>query len=1472
MLNAGPQGGWGANATAAPPNRKSHGFPFIDDEPQPFDLLREDISISDKHHYPRPWVTEPPYFRHNEHQAQITTALFDINSTHFGPFNAAMPPPPGNPFAKPPSNPFLGKNNSNAQAPTNNPFAASTTTANPFSAASTTSLKRSVSPSFKQPTKSAVSSRNPFESAKQEVLGLGIQLPKPSTTIHRSSPGPIANGSRKVAAFVQPAWPNESNTSTTPVLNSANSKKRTGGINAQGSEQNGRSAPAPTGMVGKRSLAAEFGLNAQNIVPHRLPNHSPNQHDGRSHELASKIQQQLSRDRIQPPQWPVNPGSHAQRQAMEIFRESYKSYREKARKSLIRAGLIDDPDQKRTLRQALDFRGISEEMCPEWEKITRITEYDVRNPEKAPDDSGDLVAIPSLMVKRLARSAAGQDAPLPMDVRSFATLRKTLDYLIDDLIPDDSLLPSKHNFLWDRTRAIRIDLSVQKYNLTPDERTDLIYCLETIARFHVTALHLLSQDGFAAEDFSEQQEIEQLGKTLISLKELYDDCAQQEIECPNEAEFRGYYIVFNARNPSIKETVEGWSTRLWNSDGIRTAMCLVESLQNTWTLQGPLNPYAPTEVALGAAAIFFSMVSSPQISYTMACFAEIHFNDVRKSMLHILRKSYTRPRDGPKDITPAFLKERMRFDAEEEAVDFAQKHGIVFGQDGVHRYAILNSRQSIEDPRIRHAFSQDIVERKRSGRSLPDIIHQTIYQDRKGEVPIASQGESLFVADVANTSSDTSDSLAQDSETDSFDSMIPSSPPVTMNTQSPNNKTADYVQPQAAISSSSHISQFAPTSKLPTTTTPLFATPTPTPSSNHQTPSSLFKQPHASPFGLNSDTIIRSDERSQLNANTSTLGQNGKGGATSENGKYMTSNNTGSPSTFSFLSPDNKGSSTPPLSASTKPPLFSSIDVGGNSPKATTTKPVTTALSNPQPSSSTPTYPQSHDISSNWPAFQQAPSTAIPSNTVSVLGPNFPTFSPKLNPSVSSTTQYTNSNKPEPSTGMVSTLPRSEPEKTNHVQRAPYVTAPTSMVPKKDPMGDFTQWFVLADKGLMKEELEALAVEHVLRTTWENFKAAEEDRLRREEDEKSWEEALKFRHYSLKITFFYRWRDITRKRRVIKRIQLEKEKARKWNSSRSKTEREAAEGARREKAIQEARELVGKRTKKHAQELARMRESTQSHRSLEQALLATGVFSGVQNECAAARHAARDDDVDSEGGMFPAEKLRLRSENQRRRKRGLPPLKRFPEAKAYKEGSKTAMLRAISSGAGRDSLSMSTGSVRNSTFSSSYRSSLGFNQSRVAKSRPNISDPYWRMKANGLVQMPNGEYLHETLALPMLREGKRFPGLGDYGLPPEDSFTPSQSPPVGLNLDPASVSPTPARFLESNRASRSPSIIDGVTQKRKRGQAEDEDLAAYRNEVPASRKRAKSNDRATPTTPSADQDFLDSIASLLNKVNAVTKS
>ena len=85
---------------------------------------------------------------------------------------------------------------------------------------------------------------------------------------------------------------------------------------------------------------------------------------------AKKIMDQLSQDGVHPPTWPSQPGKPSNKNVMMTFREQYKEYRDRARVSLIQAGLIDDPEDRKRLEDALDFKGICEEMSPEFENVT----------------------------------------------------------------------------------------------------------------------------------------------------------------------------------------------------------------------------------------------------------------------------------------------------------------------------------------------------------------------------------------------------------------------------------------------------------------------------------------------------------------------------------------------------------------------------------------------------------------------------------------------------------------------------------------------------------------------------------------------------------------------------------------------------------------------------------------------------------------------------------------------------------------------------------------------------------------------------------------------------------------------------------------------------------------------------------------------------------------------------------------------
>ncbi|KAE9374765.1 hypothetical protein N431DRAFT_543996 [Stipitochalara longipes BDJ] len=477
---------------------------------------------------------------------------------------------------------------------------------------------------------------------------------------------------------------------------------------------------------------------ATNPTPTALNSKSPDVHG----TLAEKIDHVLSRERIFPPSWPTAQiGAKYNDPTMLKLHNDYKVYRSQARTALIRAGLLDDPDKPKKLSEALEFKGTCEDMCPDFERVSRIMDLRIDPNEK----EGNLPSQ-TKMVKALARSAAGQDAPLPSDIRTVAALRRTVDHLFHEIL-DNRALPDVHGFLWDRTRAIRRDF-VFHSSMTPTELVDQVYCLEHITRFHVTALHQMSKENLSADKFSEQQELEQLGKSILSLIHTYEDCKAQRVICENEAEFRAYYVLFNSHDPGILDTVQTWGYKFWKeSEDIKIAIELVEALQNTWELHGPLKPQSANNIAQNGFSRFFTIIEDRQISYTLACFAEIYFNDVRKSALKTILGSYRKQRDQTKDWTMSKLNSYLRFDTEEEVAPFLEAHGLRTDEiDGEEYLSFEVTEISDPWPKLKQTHSKDIVEWKRGNYSLSDVIDHTVFDESRPEDDNGEE-EDLFVRD-----------------------------------------------------------------------------------------------------------------------------------------------------------------------------------------------------------------------------------------------------------------------------------------------------------------------------------------------------------------------------------------------------------------------------------------------------------------------------------------------------------------------------------------------------------------------------------------------------------------------------------------------------------------------------------------------------------------------------------------------------
>lgn len=1081
--------------------------------------------------------------------------------------------------------------------------------------------------------------------------------------------------------------------STSSFSNSAASSSHTA------PKQGGLSGtPAPNfgtfGVTVSSSKSNGFISNATSPTPSLVVGHTS------SSALAEKMDKLLQKEGITQPLWPTSsPGDPKQKAAVESFWQTSKAYRTKVRASLIRAGLLDDPDKPKKLSEAIDFKGTCEDMCPEFEKVTRIMEHDVQGPEKEIAPDGSLWPAPQKMVKALARSAAGQDAPLPMDVRSPAALRRTLNYLMETVLGDDANLPSVHGFLWDRTRAIRRDFVFQS-SMNASELGDQVYCLERITRFHVIALHQMSNGNVVAEDFSEQQEVEQLGKALLSLVHAYEDCNAQDIVCENEAEFRAYYVLFNSHNSGILETVQDWGWKFWGkSDEVRIAVSLVEALQNIWDTLGPLKPLSATDISQNAFSRFFSIVEDKQVSYTMACFAEIHFNNVRKSALKTILASYRKQRDQTKDWTLAKLNTYLWFDDEEDIISFAEAYGAQFDETDGEVYLSFESGDTVTDPfpPLKQQHSHALVERKRGNNSLSAVIDKTVFEQDDSE-RLVSFGDKL---NKQNRQPDKEPTLFV--KDDTFANGINTEISVIEST-SRNKNEHDGNKDALALIQDSHVKSPVEQTASPTSvSSSLFdrvATPPKQFGSNFFSQSadkSSFRQPqYAEPLAPlaakpTNDTLLPVPKSTSAS---------------------LSSGTTDAPSKpFSFLTP--RAPSVP----SVEPPQ-KSIFQGSYS---TTSIPTPVAAAAPQFSFGNNGFSASSDIPSATAALPSFATFGGPAKE-EIIPPQNKTSQP----SFPSTT---------PNSGQGTLVSFQPPSRPSQIQAK--TAEPTSMLPASSPIPDlgpqiiqtsdissfkqpnfvdrkeklskFSNWFATGDHGLI-DHFTAFTVEQIVKTATKIFMDEEAERIAREADVLAKEEADKFRYRSLASRYGRLWREAAH---------------RKWLRRRGREARKARQ--------EMAESLRASKTAQSANIVQDFKSSTINRRnSLASILDATGVLSGVHDTTAQIR-AIVQDEIKKSGDL----------------------VRRKSERSNHSPSSSTSRTRRDNSVNPLRRSLMSDPSYLNGGSRIHLMSRYGA-EDEERRQVSGVQTDYFRLKARGITTLPNGTPLASSVANAALRKKHSF--------------------------------------------------------------------------------------------------------------------
>ena len=380
------------------------------------------------------------------------------------------------------------------------------------------------------------------------------------------------------------------------------------------------------------------------------------------------------------------------------------------------------------LSEAITLVGTCPDMCPEFERVRRIVEKDVWYEERDErlEDSGtrsSRKADEIRMVKRFARSAAGQEEQLPSDLRPPEVLSGTLNYLLDFVTGRAETLGQVHHFVWDRTRAIRNDFSIQQVS-RPNDVRHAIRCYEIIARFHIVALHQLAQRERPYDEYDPQQEREQLDKTMLSLVELYED-HKDKYRSENEAEFRAYQIIFQIHKPSpnLEDRIQCWDEYIAEDSQVQQALKIYRAACNYYEGQGPLGSRKSHRVAQSNWMSFWDILESEETSYLMACIAEIYFPLMRRNALRSIWKAF-KPKANTESMEWSLEDMQDVFGMEdvEEVEKYVSKFGfqIKEGEDGLQRVDLGSVYGNFPDPHVGQSCTS-MVEDKRKGLTMPAL-------------------------------------------------------------------------------------------------------------------------------------------------------------------------------------------------------------------------------------------------------------------------------------------------------------------------------------------------------------------------------------------------------------------------------------------------------------------------------------------------------------------------------------------------------------------------------------------------------------------------------------------------------------------------------------------------------------------------------------------------------------------------------
>ena len=343
--------------------------------------------------------------------------------------------------------------------------------------------------------------------------------------------------------------------------------------------------------------------------------------------------------------------------------------------------------------------GTLDQMCPELEMYVRQSTNRVDDYEL--NGSGEPDAMK--FVKEYTRSSADKENPLPHEVRSIKGLALSMDYLMDTVINsyDSDKLNSSFspgnwfNFLWNRTRSIRNDMTIQ--NMHTIESVELI---EKVTRFHIFCGYALSDCDY--HEFDPKVNTEHYSKSMQTLKHIYYDLSRKGLQCANEAEFRCYELLKNLNNPtSAMVEAAKYAPRVLNDPKFQLAL----KMHRAFT-QGNL--------------VRFLRLYKNEASFLMSCILHPLLTETRISVLKCLSSSCGAARNT---YTVDEIQQLLSFASAEQVIKFCEPFGF---KDGVNASIVevrkLTSEEELLVSEMGNVKDVSLVDSKQD-KSLGEVIN-----------------------------------------------------------------------------------------------------------------------------------------------------------------------------------------------------------------------------------------------------------------------------------------------------------------------------------------------------------------------------------------------------------------------------------------------------------------------------------------------------------------------------------------------------------------------------------------------------------------------------------------------------------------------------------------------------------------------------------------------------------------------------